>query len=149
MFVDGYMGAFTYVTAKAAQAAAEAIKRACDANARLLAQIRATVDPRKFSEYIFKEGSAPGKAIVFEDLGYGVQDSKLLSAIYEQQAAAKYAAGEYTLGTLDGYGQRINIEIKLNGIGDYSNKTSYIKSGWMINADGSISLNTPFSGFTQ
>jgi hypothetical protein len=38
MFVDGYMGAFTYVTAKAAQAAAEAIKRACDANARLQAQ---------------------------------------------------------------------------------------------------------------
>jgi hypothetical protein len=40
MFVDGYMGAFTYVTAKAAQAAAEAIKKACDGNARLQEQVQ-------------------------------------------------------------------------------------------------------------
>jgi hypothetical protein len=37
-----------------------------------------------------------------------------------------------------------NIEIELKGIGQYSDKISYIKSGWMIQSDGSISLNTPF-----
>ena len=61
----------------------------------------------------------------------------------------KYSAGEYTLGKLDHFGQRINIEIELKGIGQYSDKISYIKSGWIIQSDGSISLNTPFSGFIK
>jgi hypothetical protein len=30
----------------------------------------ATVDVRKFSEYIFKDGAAPGKDVVFKNLGY-------------------------------------------------------------------------------
>ncbi len=34
-------------------------------------------------------------------------------------------------------------EIKING------KKSCLKSGWMINKDGTISFNTPFSGFTR
>jgi filamentous hemagglutinin len=67
----------------------------------------------------------------------------------EDQAALKYAKGEYTLGKADSFGQRINIEIELPGIGEAAGKTSYIKSGWMIKADGSITLNTPFSGFTK
>ena len=42
------------------------------------------------------------------------------------------------------YMKENNIEIELKGIGQYSDKISYIKSGWMIQSDGSISLNTPF-----
>jgi len=109
----------------------------------------ATVNSRKFSEYIFKDGAAPGKDVVYKNLGYGAQDSEMLTKIYQEQGAAKYAAGEYSLGKLDSYGQRIDIEIQLNGIGDAAGKTSYLKSGWMINPDGSIKLNTPFSGFTR
>jgi hypothetical protein len=69
--------------------------------------------------------------------------------MWEQQAAAKFAKGEYTLGKLDQYGQRINIEIEVRGIGDAAGKTSHMRSGWMIQSDGSIKLNTPFSGFTE
>jgi filamentous hemagglutinin len=57
----------------------------------------------------------------------------------------KFVNGNYSLGKLDDYGQRINIEIVLSGNG----KTSYFTSGWMINSDGSITLNTPFAGFTR
>jgi filamentous hemagglutinin len=53
------------------------------------------------------------------------------------------------LGTLDQYGQRINIEIVLNGVGKFASKTAYLRSGWMILEDGSIKLNTPFSGFAR
>ncbi|CUH96603.1 hypothetical protein P22_2693 [Propionispora sp. 2/2-37] len=106
-------------------------------------------DIRKFTEYIFKDGAAPGKDVVFKNLGYGVKDSESLIKIYNEQAAAKFAKGEYTLGKADSFGQRINIEIELPGIGDAAGKTSYLKSGWMIKPDGSLTLNTPFAGFTK
>ena len=110
---------------------------------------KAAANVRKFSEYIFKDGVAPGKDVVFKNLGYTVDDSQMLINLYQEQAAAKYASGKYTLGKLDKFGQRINIEIELRGIGDATGKTSYIQSGWMIQADGSIKLNTPFAGFTR
>jgi filamentous hemagglutinin len=37
----------------------------------------------------------------------------------------------------------------LPGVGNATGETSYVKSGWMINPDGTISLNTPFSGFMK
>jgi len=110
---------------------------------------KATVDSRKFSEYVFKDGAAHGKDAVFKNLGYSAKDSELLAQIYQEQGAAKYASGNYTLGKLDDFGQRINIEIELYGIGNAAGKTSYINSGWIIRPDDTISLNTPFSGFTR
>lgn len=74
---------------------------------------KAVVDSRKFSEYIFKDGAAPGKAVVYKNLGYSVKDSELLTKVYQEQAAAKYASENYTLGKLDSFGQRINIEMSL------------------------------------
>ncbi len=107
------------------------------------------IDPRKFSEYIFKEGADHGKDAVFRGLGYGKEHTDDLVHIFQEQANRKFASGEYTLGKLDKWGQRIDIEINLSGIGDAAGKNSSIRSGWMINADGTISLNTPFSGFTK
>lgn len=69
--------------------------------------------------------------------------------MWETQAAAKFQAGDYALGTLDQYGQRITIEIVVPGIGAKVGKVAYMKSGWMIMEDGSIKLNTPFTGFTR
>ena len=103
----------------------------------------------KFADYIFKAGATHGKDAVFRELGYGVEQSADLVKIYAEQGASKFARGEFTLGRLDEYGQRINIEIELQGIGEASGQTSYLRSGWMMNADGGISLNTPFAGFTQ
>jgi hypothetical protein len=103
----------------------------------------------KFSEYIFKEGATHGKDAVFSRLGYSRVDSTELARVWEEQAAAKYAKGEFTLGKLDQYGQRIDIEIELHGKGTAASVTRYLRSGWMIQADGSITLNTPFSGYTR
>lgn len=58
--------------------------------------------------------------------------------MYKEQAALKYAKGEYTLGKVDSFGQRINIEIELQGIGDAACKTSYLKSGWMIKPEFTV-----------
>ncbi|QEM81963.1 hemagglutinin repeat-containing protein [Halomonas binhaiensis] len=109
----------------------------------------AVVDTRKFSDYIFKPDADHGKNVVFESLGYTADDSANLSRIWQVQAAQKYASGEFTLGKADQYGQRINIEIALPGKGAASGQTSYLQSGWMVQPDGSLKLNTPFSGFTR
>jgi len=110
---------------------------------------KAAVPLPKFQDYIFKPGAKHGKDAVFKGLGYGREQSADLAKMWEGQAASKYAKGDYTLGKLDQYGQRIDIEIELNGIGDAAGKTSYLRSGWMIKPDGTIKLNTPFSGFTR
>jgi len=107
------------------------------------------MDSRKFTDYIFKDGATHGKDAAFKNLGYGKQNTNDLMKVYQEQASQKYANGQYTLGKADQYGQRIDIEIELPGIGSASGKTSYIRSGWMIKPDGSISLNTPFSGYTK
>jgi len=69
--------------------------------------------------------------------------------MHEQQGSDAFTSGQYTLGKLDQYGQRVNIEIALPGQGAAAGNTSYLRSGWMIQFDGSIKLNTPFSGFTR
>lgn len=112
-------------------------------------EVSTVVDTRKFSDYIFKPGADHGKNVVFESLGYTADDSATLSEIWQTQAAQKYANGDFTLGKADQYGQRINIEIALPGKGGASRQTSYLQSGWMIQPDGSLKLNTPFSGFTR
>lgn len=114
-------------------------------------ELNAIVDVpvEKFQDYIFKDGATHGKNVIYEDLGYGKNDSEYLVNLYKKQAMKKYESGEYTLGKLDQYGQRITIEIELKGIGKSSDKISYLKSGWMIESDGSISLNIPFSGFSR
>lgn len=115
----------------------------------VLSRTSATVEVRKFSHYIFAPGADHGKDVVFTSLGYAAGDSVTLARMYQQQASRAFAKGEYTLGRLDQYGQRVNIEIALPGRGAASGNTSYVRSGWMIQPDGSIKLNTPFSGFTR
>jgi hypothetical protein len=114
-----------------------------------LKSVDVTIDSRKFSEYIFKEGATHGKDKVFRSLGYGREHSEMLVEQYRKQASERYASGAYQLGKKDQYGQRIDIEIVLEGIGPAAGKSSSLRSGWMIRPDGSLSLNTPFSGFVR
>jgi hypothetical protein len=107
----------------------------------------ASVDAAKFSDYVFKEGATHGKDAIFHSYGYGAADSNALAADFEAQGAAQYRAGNYTLGKLDQYGQRVTIPIRLEGQGAAAGRVTTINTGWMIESDGSIRLLTPFAGF--
>lgn len=103
----------------------------------------------KFYDYIFKPGATHGKDHVFRSLGYSRSDSQMLSELYSLQAVARYTAQDFTLGKADEFGQRINIVIELVGQGDFSSQSSHLISGWMTRDDGTLTLNTPFSGFAR
>ena len=99
-------------------------------------------DIRKFEEYIFK--GIGGKKELFESWGYSIIDSENLVREFTRQAKLKYQCGEYSLGNLDAYGQRISIIITLpkkNGMGEVS-----FVSGWMVYPNGEIVLTTPYGG---
>ena len=96
----------------------------------------------KFTEYIFVEGNS--KKQLFESWGYSIIDSENLAREFTRQAKLKYQCGEYSLGNLDAYGQRISIIITLpkkNGTGEVS-----FVSGWMVYPNGEIVLTTPYGG---
>jgi len=95
------------------------------------------------------QGPITGKDAIFKSLGYSAEDSSMLAATWKKQAAEKSSKGDYSLGKADQYGQRIDIEIALPGKDLVTKQTSHIRSAWMIQTDGSIKLNTPFSGFTR
>ena len=63
---------------------------------------------------------------------------------FEKQALEKYIKGQYTLGKLDQYGQRITITIELQRK-DKDETVSFL-SGWMVAPDGEIRLTTPLGG---
>ena len=71
-------------------------------------------------------------------------DSEWLKHEYERQAKEKYEAGDFSLGKLNEYGQRITIEIVI----PRKNSPGFviIKSGWMVYPNGNIMLNTPYAG---
>ena len=81
---------------------------------------------------------------MFESWGYSIIDAEKLAQEFIKQAKLKYQCGEYNLGSVDAYGQRISIKITLpkkNGGGVVS-----FVSGWMIYPDGEIVLTTPYGG---
>ena len=103
-------------------------------------------DYSKFDPYLFNpEGKYPhNKEKLFNSWGYTIDDAKWLQSEIEKQALQKYKNGDYNLGLLDKYGQRISIRITLprkNGAGTVSFAT-----GWMVMSNGHIKLNTPYGG---
>ena len=69
---------------------------------------------------------------------------KMVTNEVKKQALEKYINGEYQLGLLNKYGQRISIRVEI------PNKTkgefvSFI-TGWTVYPNGHISLNTPYGG---
>lgn len=96
----------------------------------------------KFTKYIFGDGNS--KKQLFELWGYNITDSEYLQQEFVKQAELAYLVGDYTLGKLDKYGQRINIVIKLKR----KDKNGYVSfmSGRMVYPTGKIVLNTPYGG---
>ena len=89
--------------------------------------------------FISMERTEPLKA-----WGYTVDDARWLQAEIEKQALEKYIAGDYTLGKLNKYGQRINIKVTIQRKGGTSEVS--FTTGWMVKPNGKLKLNTPYGG---
>ena len=98
----------------------------------------------KFNKYVFVSSLIDDKKQLFELWGYYIMDSEYLRQEFIKQAKLAYSVGEYELGKLDKYGQRINIVIKLKR----KNTNEYVLfvSGWMVYPNGKIALTTPYGG---
>lgn len=95
----------------------------------------------KFTGYVFGEKYKDnGKIKLFKDLGFTVEDSEYLKSEFEKQAKQKYINGNYVLGRLNEYGQRITIDIKLKSP---TKDDIILRTGWMIRPLGYITCNTP------
>ena len=53
------------------------------------------------------------------------------------------------MSTSDQYGQRFTIEIELTSKGQTSGRTYRVLSGWILDANGTLKLTTPFTGFAS
>ena len=112
----------------------------------VLANAAAHSDYSKFDPYLFNTtGTYPhSKEKLFKEWGYTVDDAAWLQAEIERQAREKYSAGKYELGSLNKYGQRLDIVIEIPRK-DKVGTVTFI-SGWMVEPNGKLKLNTPYGG---
>lgn len=103
-------------------------------------QIKSYCDIRKFTYYIFVPENSNGKTKLFSDWGFTIEDSDYLKTEFEKQSKLKYLNGDYVLGKLNEYGQRITINIKLKSP---LKDDIILKTGWMVRPLGYITCNTP------
>lgn len=89
----------------------------------------------------------PAKKRFFESNGYDIMDSNYMQAEYEQQAVKKYSRGDYKLGGVDEFGQRITIFIELKGRID--SELLRFETGWMVYPYGKIQLTTPATNLSS
>ena len=112
----------------------------------VLLSISADSDYGKFDPYLFNtQGKYPHtKEKLFASWGYTVTDAQWLQAEMERQAMEKYRSGDYKLGKLDVFGQRLNIRIEIPR--KNSNGMVSFVSGWMVLPNGKLKLTTPYGG---
>lgn len=98
----------------------------------------------KFTGYIFSDKYINnGKNKLYQNWGFTIADSSLLKAEMEKQAFNVYLSGEYMLGEMNSFGQRIDIPITLNC---KNGQRVTFKTGWMTYPNGKIILITPYGG---
>ena len=108
-------------------------------------KISAECPQEKFTEYVFSpKYENNGKIKLFLSWGYAKIDAAYLIEEFTRQAEEKYASGDFILGLLNEYGQRISIVTELERK-DGKGKVKFL-SGWMVYPDGVIKLATPLGG---
>lgn len=100
----------------------------------------------KFTHWAFANDA---KKRFFEINGYDIMDSESLKEEYERQAVQKYAEGNFVLGKLDGYGQRITIHLELVRRYGWTKDPFTLNSGWLVYPDGKIQLTTPATDLSR
>ena len=100
----------------------------------------------KFNPYLFDPENfyKHGKNEMLESWGYTIEDAKYLQEQIQSQGLEKYINGDYKLGILNEYGQRISITVELPRK-NHSGMISFT-TGWMVKPNGQIQLNTPYGG---
>ena len=108
-------------------------------------KITAICPIEKFTEYIFSEKHVNnGKLQLFRDcFGFSKEDSEYLKMEFDVQAKQKYLNGDYEIGKLDEYGQRITITITVDSA---TKKSINLVTGWMVYPLGKIICTTPLGG---
>ncbi len=104
--------------------------------------LKAECDDRKLRDYILSEKS--DKFILFSLWGYSKIDVEYLKNEYERQALEAYSNGNYSLGLLNNYGQRIEIVMHLPKKEPYG--YAFFKTAWMVYPEGIIKNVTPYGG---
>lgn len=114
--------------------------------ALVLANATTYSDYSKFDPYLFNTtGMYPhNKEKLFAQWGYTADDARWLQSEIERQALEKYLSGDYELGKLDWNGQRISIRVEIPRR-DQAGIVSFA-TGWMVEANGKLRLNTPYGG---
>jgi len=87
------------------------------------------IDPRKFTDYVLSPTNPQGKdkALMFEQhLGYTQDNHQSLL----DQIRAQALEAEAIPQTVDQYGQRYQIDLKIRGISSHQQET--VRTGWII-----------------
>lgn len=96
----------------------------------------------KIRDYIFLRDN--NKKVLFQSWGYSIIHSEEIRKELEKQARSVYSIGDYLLGVLNEYGQRISINISLKRK-DKAESVAFL-IGWMVYPNGKIVLTTPYGG---
>ena len=103
------------------------------------------VSVRKFADYVLVPGQQSGKDRIFVGrLGFrprNLDDARFLVDLYLARARQAMAAGDYTPGESDEYGDRCIIIVSVRGVA--------VRSVWLLGPNGVFELVTPFSGFSR
>lgn len=107
-------------------------------------QAKTTSPIKKFTEYLFNQNNPKngGKAELFELWGYDKTDSQWMVEESQRQAREKYIAGDYSLGKLDEYGQRIHIQMTIPDRA--TGEVKVFRTAWMAKPNGELVLVTPY-----
>ena len=100
----------------------------------------------KISKYLLSE---KGKLGLMQSMGYSSEDADYLYNTIAENAKKKFYSGEYILGSLNIYGQKVNIELELKGKGLKENQTYRFITGWTAYPNGKLHNNTPFGGWAE
>ena len=88
---------------------------------------------KKITQYLFAEH---GKLGLMKSMGYSIADADDIYIIMSQNAKEKYLNGQYTLKKLNIYGQRINIDLTLQGKSNKGEKNYTFYTGWTVYPNG-------------
>ena len=73
-------------------------------------EIKAECFIEKFTKYVFISSTKNDKKQLFESWGYGIMDAEYLQQEFIKQAKLGYSVGDYELGQLNDFGQKISVK---------------------------------------